>query len=1201
MKNRSRLCGIIALFAIIGMMFTACPGSDDGTNDTGQTPAAAEKTALIAKINEAKSEKNGVQAAAYANEVPLGLHWVTSAEMTAFNSAISTAEAVNNNANAAQATVNAAVVTLDTAISVFKQAKKAGTNADNIIHLDALNAAITNAGIAKTSAATASSADQVALGAYWVTSTVMTALENAITAANGIKNNPANQTAVDSAVTALNNAISTFNNARQAGTKTEFSADELTAKINEAKAGIAGVTASTDGNNIAPGSKWTDQQYITALDDAITSAEAADETNRNDRYLALSDALVNFIAYLKSGNAPDKSSLLTAIQAAYTATNGVVAAASAAQALLDSKWATQTDIDNFEAAIETAMNVNSNNNATVNMVNSAKTTIENATSAFNNLIISNGPGTYVPPVPSGASITITGLNTTTYPNDTWIEGGLSKTTDFGMNEKPEIFGYGQIKNGTAVIELFNNDNDETPWTGSDSWYFGFMIENENKPLGFEVFISKSMINFSANPNPTVPFTNFQYMVFSMTFGELVEMNGGEPISGSVTLNSLVNGDYDAWALEMGVELFANSNLTGKFTGTSTITASTKFYTITPFWMGGGGGDNRGEKIGEITGSINLTNIPAGASVYISVYGHNDGGGNNWTYFSTWSERIINPVNSNNSFTIPLHEGYFSDNNNNQVSPYKTWNCTFGIYVQLSNDNGYSLRIPQNIDLSGYSGSAIFSKNVGNITGSNSLDIGYVTLSGTINITYNGSPVNRLAIDINSVEGGYGLGGVNIYPTTASANWTAIVSKSSIDRDIRIQINGLPNKNSNWDERLFVLEYYDTIPANNGKTINIDIGNIVSGSMNIKNPPEGNHKVYITKGNINSNSYYGIIAGDYSAYGEGTSSVIPLSWNRYDDIWYNVMVISGNEVRYLYSTNFYNKTGIIDWNKMSVLQGVEPVENIVSGAMNIINLPTGTYKVYITDNYWNSNDYYSIIAGDYYAYGAGTGSAIPLSWNDNQKNWYSVIVISNTEVRYFDNTNIPKQTGIIDWNKMSVLQGLEPVVFENKVLSVQMFENWSGFELNHNHFNFQVGDVIEIKGKNMASESQQILINRLQNGWWPLGSTGPGEGKPYVPYVDPGQEFDYTFTLIQEDVTDIIANSSLPEPHSQSIRIRGNIPNSFFIIERLVVKRSGAELLNLTTHLNSLSANETDWEKILPASKGLSPVGGPAQVNFKILN
>jgi hypothetical protein len=113
------------------------------------------------------------------------------------------------------------VTALDGAITTFTDAIKTGTMADKT----ALNAAITAAEQAKASATVNTAAENVPEETYWVTQAVMTALENAITAAKAVADNaaledkPADNTTIANAKTAIENATTTFIAAKQAGTK----------------------------------------------------------------------------------------------------------------------------------------------------------------------------------------------------------------------------------------------------------------------------------------------------------------------------------------------------------------------------------------------------------------------------------------------------------------------------------------------------------------------------------------------------------------------------------------------------------------------------------------------------------------------------------------------------------------------------------------------------------------------------------------------------------------------------------------------------------------------------------------------------------------------------------------------------------------------------------------------------------------------
>ena len=387
MKNKFRMIGVITLTVIIGILAMACP-PEPGTE--GQ----ADKTALEAKIAEAESAMEGIQTNTSAANVPLGTHWVTLSEMNALNSAISAAESVRDNESASQTAVNAATEMLHTAINTFNAAKKNGTAAPVIF--SELASKITEAGILLNSVTVAENGSAVAVGSKFVTSAVKTALETAINTAQNVRNTATTQTAVDNAVTALNTAMTTFSNARQEGTQNAgFTATQLTQLIAHANTAKTGVVTSTNGNDVSPSATWVTASLLDSLNAAITSAEGATDSTRDERYLALSDALVSFNNGKSPGIIPNKNSLTAAISAADTARTGVLTAANASGATSGSPWATQTQWNAFDAVYDSAVATLNNPSATANAVNDAISALQSATSTFSAAVTANGPGTHV--------------------------------------------------------------------------------------------------------------------------------------------------------------------------------------------------------------------------------------------------------------------------------------------------------------------------------------------------------------------------------------------------------------------------------------------------------------------------------------------------------------------------------------------------------------------------------------------------------------------------------------------------------------------------------------------------------------------------------------------------------------------------------------------------------------------------------------
>ena len=217
--NNSTFNATAAGKATVKATITNGTTSGNFTKDFEITVSAApvvNKTALTNAIGTANAAKTGVVTSTNGNDVETTVHWVTSAQMATFESAISAATTVNANASATQAQVDSAVSTLNTAITTFNGQKALGTKPDK----SALNSAIDEADNAKYGVEVSDYGTDVPPGTYWVTPEVMTSFNTAISNAIAVRNNTtASQIQVDEQVSLLNFVIPFFNAAKKPGTQ----------------------------------------------------------------------------------------------------------------------------------------------------------------------------------------------------------------------------------------------------------------------------------------------------------------------------------------------------------------------------------------------------------------------------------------------------------------------------------------------------------------------------------------------------------------------------------------------------------------------------------------------------------------------------------------------------------------------------------------------------------------------------------------------------------------------------------------------------------------------------------------------------------------------------------------------------------------------------------------------------------------------
>jgi hypothetical protein len=350
-------------------------------------PGPVDKAALTAMVTSAATNIESAVVSADGTDVESYGVWVTQADKTAYQTAITAAQAVLDNAGATQADVDAAVDSLTAATTAFNNAKQPGSKT---ITKETLTEKVTAAGGNKESVAVSVDGSDVDAGEKWVTQADKTAYEAAIAAAQAVYDKTdATSEEITAAAKALDEATAAFNAAKQAGTKAADK-EALTGKITAAGTNIASVEVSTDGSNVDPEKEWVTQADKTAYQAAITAAQAVlDNSSATDAEIAaaavtLDAATAVFNAAKKAGTkAVNKASLTNKITAAGTNLASVVVSVDGSEVDPDKEWVTQADKTAYQAAISAAQAVVDNAGATQAEVDAAVIALDGATTTFN--------------------------------------------------------------------------------------------------------------------------------------------------------------------------------------------------------------------------------------------------------------------------------------------------------------------------------------------------------------------------------------------------------------------------------------------------------------------------------------------------------------------------------------------------------------------------------------------------------------------------------------------------------------------------------------------------------------------------------------------------------------------------------------------------------------------------------------------------
>ncbi|ONI46721.1 hypothetical protein AN642_00475, partial [Epulopiscium sp. SCG-B10WGA-EpuloA2] len=346
------------------------------------------KEVLIALIETVTENLDATQVSINGEDVFIYKQWVTQNEHNILNQAIDDSQAIVDKPNASSGEILLSSETLFDANVTFNEGKKYGKKS---VDKSALITAIENATTNLSSVPVKENGDELFTYEKWVTQAEKDALNTAIETAKALLElNDKTQDEIDEAVTALNDANTTFNNAKDFGTKT-VDIEELKLLISQVEENLEQTKISTNGEDVFIYEKWVTQDVKNTLNNSlIVATSTADNITATPEQIT--DASINLYNANKIFNnakqdgtkVVSKTALTIAINNAITNLNSVKVSTDGVDIYTYEKWVIESERNTFDTAIKDAQSVEQNENATQEEIDSAVTALSTATTFFNN-------------------------------------------------------------------------------------------------------------------------------------------------------------------------------------------------------------------------------------------------------------------------------------------------------------------------------------------------------------------------------------------------------------------------------------------------------------------------------------------------------------------------------------------------------------------------------------------------------------------------------------------------------------------------------------------------------------------------------------------------------------------------------------------------------------------------------------------------
>jgi len=270
------------------------------------------------------------------------------------------------------------------------------------------------------------------------------------------------------------------------------------------------------------------------------------------------------------------------------------------------------------------------------------------------------------------------------------------------------------------------------------------------------------------------------VVYNYTFGDISGMiRNGIPAEG-ITLDDWCRQMPDGMAYEYMLAagfippLYKDKALTKPFSGSDIIYTYTPLYSEIDLFALVNQMETRGEKTGEITGTITLKNIPRPAPrVYILFQGDEYW----WSRISQIDLSEVTGDRAELNWTIPL---YGNDAN------FSSETAVFYLRVVPSGsaDNYFEKQILELPIMAS-------DHDVGSL---GEVSVGYITLSGTLTVAYGGKPVPRVQISVKSDQNPNLSGSTSLTsPRTKDAPWSIMLATPDLSSQVYFRVDCYSDK------------------------------------------------------------------------------------------------------------------------------------------------------------------------------------------------------------------------------------------------------------------------------------------------------------------------------------------------------------------------------------------------------------------------